>query len=318
VHRPTQVSSPDREAAAQASRRNGVIAHRELVAAGLGKDAIGHRLRTGRLFPMHRGVYLLGHTAAPPLAWESAAILACGHGALVSHESAGHLWELLPRPRPSRRRPHELSERHDVDVTIAGRDCGQRPGIRLHRVAAFDTRDARTIHGIPITAPARTILDLAPHLKARELEQAVAEGYARGLVSRSGLAAQLARYPHRRGSRRLRRIIEGDAAPARTRSVAEERVLELVRAAGLPPPEANARVGPYEVDFVWRDRRLIVEVDGYAFHSTRPKFERDRERDASLVNQGWRVIRVTWRQVRDRPEKTVALLRDALRGGSGS
>jgi very-short-patch-repair endonuclease len=315
VHRRAKAHCPDRAAAVQASRRHGVIGDGELRAVGMGQDAVDYRVKTGRLFPMHRGVYLLGHTAAPPLAWESAAVLACGAGAVVSHRSAGHLWKLLPRPGRSRPRPHELGRRHDVDITIAGRDCGQRPGIRLHRVVALDPRDVRTIDGIPVTSPARTILDLAPLLAPRELEQAVAEGYARRLANRSTLVALLARYPRRRGSRRLRTIIDVDAKPARTRSAAEERLLEVIRTARLSPPETNARVGPYEVDFVWRDRRLIVEVDGYAFHSPRPKFERDRERDASLTTQGWRVIRVTWRQVRDSPERTIAVLSKALNGG---
>jgi very-short-patch-repair endonuclease len=97
-----------------------------------------------------------------------------------------------------------------------------------------------------------------------------------------------------------------------TRSEAERRLLELVRAARLPAPATNRRLHGHEVDFVWRPQRLVVEVDGYAFHSSRSAFERDRRRDADLIREGYRVIRLTWRQLTREPEAVVALLARAL------
>ena len=312
VRRRRKTDHPDVAAAARASQRNGVLGRDELLSLGMSRNAIDHRLKNGRLFPMHRGVYLVGHTAAPPLAWETAAILACGPGALISHYSAGHLCELLSAPGRGQPRPHERPERHDVDITVVGRDPGCRPGIRLHRVEALDRSDIAQIRGLPITSPARTILDLAASFSARDLEQAVAEAYARGLVSRHGLIDVLTRYPRRRGSRQLRAIIADDTPPARTRSAAEERLLSLIRAASLPPPEANTRIGGYEVDLLWRRHRLIVEVDGFAFHSSRFNFERDHKRDAALMADGWRILRVTWRQISQQPKATIALIDQAL------
>jgi len=137
----------DRAVAARASSRHGVIRRVELVALGMGRNAIDHRLKAGRLFQMHRGIYLVGHTIAAPMSWEAAAVLASGPGALVSNDSAGHLWKLLPRPGRGQPRPHELSKRHAVDVTVVGRDPGRRPGIRLHRVDDLDRRDIRAIEG---------------------------------------------------------------------------------------------------------------------------------------------------------------------------
>jgi very-short-patch-repair endonuclease len=122
----------------------------------------------------------------------------------------------------------------------------------------------------------------------------------------------IARYPRRRGSRPLRLLLELERAPALARSEAEERLLALIRAAKLPDPDVNARLGPYEVDFLWRRHNLVVEIDGFAFHSSRSAFERDRARDADLIAAGFRVIRVTWHQVTRRPEATAALISRAL------
>ena len=118
------------------------------------------------------------------------------------------------------------------------------------------------------------------------------------------LDEQFSRYPRHRGTAALKAATRNE--PAYTRSEAERRLLELIRAARLPLPRTNARVGPYEVDFLWPDASLVVEVDGFAFHSTRAAFERDRRRDAELHRAGLHVLRVTWRQIEDEPEALVA------------
>lgn len=89
-------------------------------------------------------------------------------------------------------------------------------------------------------------------------------------------------------------------------------MLGLIRAAGLPTPEVNVRVAGHEVDLLWRAQRLVVEVDGFAFHSSRAAFERDRLRDADLLAAGYRVIRITWRRLTQEPEAVVASLAVAL------
>ena len=88
-------------------------------------------------------------------------------------------------------------------------------------------------------------------------------------------------------------------------------MIELIRAARLPTPETNVRIDGHEVDLVWREATLGVEIDGYAFHSSRSSFERDRRRDAALAGGGWRVVRVTWRQLTEEPEAVVATLATA-------
>jgi very-short-patch-repair endonuclease len=169
-----------------------------------------------------------------------------------------------------------------------------------------------TLKGIPITTPPRTLLDIGLEVSPRELERAVAEAQRRRLTNRSALLSLLARYRGRAGTRPLRVLLEGSDRPALTRSEAEERLLALLRKARLPAPDVNERLGPHEVDFVWREAGLAVEVDGFAFHGDRAAFEADRRRDAELAARGFNVIRVTWRQIVDEPEATLVRIGQAL------
>jgi very-short-patch-repair endonuclease len=233
--------------------------------------------------------------------WELAAVLSCGDGSAVSHRSAAWLWQLLPYP--SNPRP--------VDVTVAGRDV-RRPGVRIHWVQALDACDTRILHGVPITTPARTLLDLAAVLPPYLLERAITEAEVRRLVRRTDLMDQLERNQGRRGTPALRRVLDLEGGPAYTRSRAERRLLRLLRAAELPIPRVNSRIGRYEADFLWPESKLVVEFDSFQFHSPRARFERDRERDAALAAIGYTVIRVTWRQLVDKPETVVLRIAQAL------
>jgi very-short-patch-repair endonuclease len=293
--------SPERAIDGLARRQHGVVARAQLVRLGLGPRAIDRRIQAGRLRRLHRGVYAVGAIRAPNEA-EMAAALACGNGSAVSHRFASALWHLLPYPARDRA----------VDVTVPDRRARSRPGIRVHRGKRLRADELTKVSGIPVTTPARTLLDLAAEVTARELEQAVAEAQRRGLTSRERLRALLARHRGRPGTRRLRAVLEAPERPALTRSRAEDRLLALIRKARLPGPDVNARIGPYEVDFLWRDACLVVEVDGYAFHSGRTSFESDRRRDADLAARGLTVIRVTWHQLVDEPEATLVRLGQTL------
>lgn len=130
-------------------------------------------------------------------------------------------------------------------------------------------------------------------------------------ASPSDVSQLLERYPARSGVPRLRALLDA-GPPALTRSEAEERLLALVLRARLPRPRTNARVAGYEADLLWPEERLVVEVDGYAFHASRHAFEADRRRDTAFTAAGFRVIRVTWRHLTDEPETVVARLAQAL------
>ena len=280
-----------------AARQHAMVHARQLAAAGLGRGAIAHRVARGRLVRIHAGVYLVG-PVVPPLGVEMAAALAGGPGTNLSHQAALAVWGVHG----------ELGGR--MHITVAGRQRGRIPGITVHRSAQLHPRDARRRHGIPLTAPARSLLDAAATLERGALARAVDDARVRRLVSDSQLADVVQRHPRRRGAAALRELLA--MAPVLTRSEAEERLLALMRAAGIPPDGVNTRVGRHEVDFLWRSERLIVEIDGFAYHSSRAAFERDRLRDAELLAAGYRVIRVTWRQLVHEPEAVIARIAQAL------
>jgi very-short-patch-repair endonuclease len=282
-----------------AARQHGVLARWQLLAAGLSAAGISRLVARGWLRPIHRGVYLVGPIQGP-LARFMAGTLAVGAGAVLSHRSAAELLGVGPAVRGA------------VSVILVGREVRSRDGIRVHHVRSLEPADITRRHGIPVTSPSRTLLDLATRLGRRDLAKAVEQAEIFGLVSVASLNEQFSRYPRHRGARLLRETIRATDAPAMTRSEAERRLLELVRAALLPSPEVNRRLHGHEVDFVWIAQRLVVEVDGYAFHSSRSAFERDRRRDADLIGAGYRVIRLTWRQLAGEREAVVALLARAL------
>lgn len=184
--------------------------------------------------------------------------------------------------------------------------------MRLRRAQSLDTGEVTSHRRMPVTTPTRTLLDLAHVVSTRELERAFEESHVRRLVDRRRLEALLARTPGRHGTAALRALLERQRGPTLTRSEAEERMLALVRAAHLPRPRVNARVKGREVDLLWDAQQLVVEVDGYAYHSSQAAFERDRLRDAELGAAGFRVMRVTWRALVDEPHAVVARLAAAL------
>ena len=229
-----------------------------------------------------------------------AAVLARGRGAVLSHDSAATVWgfrTLTSGP---------------IHITLPSRSNRSRPGIRVHRARSLDRAEVRHHQRIPLMAPVRTLLDLAETLSPRELERAYEEAQILRLVRPAELRSALEHERGRRGAPAIRALIDQDRKPALTRSEAEARLLALLRAADLPPTATNARIGRHEIDFLWRPQRLVVEVDGYASHAHRAAFERDRQRDAELQAAGYRVVRVTWGQVADRPEAVIARLAQAL------
>ena len=290
----------DRLIADLAGHQYGVVARRQLLAMGIGEGAIDTRLKRHRLHRLHRGVYAVGHLALVPLAREMAAVLACGDGSAVSHRSAAGVWHLVP-----------VDDSAPVDVTV-GNAGGRRTGIRAHSSKSLSADAVRHLRGLPITEPGRTLIDLAEVATDRELERAAHEAIARRLVNARRLRAETNRHPGRRGVGRLKALLDHEGQTTVTRSEAEERFLHLVRAGELPGPDVNVRVGSYEVDFLWPDHRLVVEIDGFRFHSSRVAFERDRKRDAHLHARGLSVLRFTWRQVVDEQYATLATLAAAL------
>jgi very-short-patch-repair endonuclease len=291
--------------AALAARQEGVVSRAQVLAAGMGAGAIGFRIHRGRLHAQHRGVYSVGHSRLTARARLWAAILACGGGddAVVSHRSAGALWELIATPRV-------------VDVTTLRRSASAK-GIRVHESRTLRSDDITTVDGLAVTSPTRTLIDLADVLTPHRLERACHRAEISRLLDAAGLRRRLAELPGRRTLALEAALASLAPGPQVTRRQLEERMLALLARHELPRPLVNTTVEGYEVDFHWPTARLIVETDGAATHLTATAFEQDRERDAELTVAGYRVVRFTWRQLTERAGTVAGTLR-ALLGYSTS
>jgi hypothetical protein len=233
-------------------------------------------------------VYAVGHEALTGEGRWLAAVFACGPDAVLSHRSAAALWGIRPSSAPT------------IDVTVPSRTGrARRAGIVIHRTARLAESETTKHRGIPTTTVARTLVELKDVLPERAVKTAIEEAERLRLFDLASLYAVVERNPGRAR-------VEIEAEPAFTRNDLERRVLDIC--AGLPRPIVNSRLGDYEPDFLWREQRLIVETDGRETHATRAAFERDRARDAELTADGYRVVRFTWRQVRDEPDRIVELL----------
>src|SRR3954447_18378086 len=277
-----------------ASRQHGTVSRGQLLAA-VSARGIERRLRDGRLHLLYRGVYLVGHEAEPQYARQMGAVLACGAGALLSHRSAIELWELL---QPAG---------HDLHVTVT-RNRRSRKGIVLHRSQPLDPRDYGTIENVPVTNVGRSLLDFAELSTPSELERAYDEARTQRLIR--NLDDVIQRHPGRHGIRALAALT--DDIPALTQSEAEELMFALLRKAGLPLPEVNVRIGPWQLHFLWREQGLNVEVDGHRYHSLEKQIARNHVRDADLEARGIRVRRVTARELQQTREAVIARVARAL------
>jgi very-short-patch-repair endonuclease len=294
-------SGTDQAIGALAERQHGVVSRRQLLELGVGADAIDRRLKLKRLCQIHRGVYTIGHRLLTQDGRWMAAVLAYGPNAVLSHRAAAALWGMRAGAW--------------VEVTVPN---GQhrRIGIQLHR--ANLPPDERTTHrGIPTTTVPRTLLDLSGVVERRHLRGALREAEHLRLTDPLSLQDLADRYPRRPGLKAVRALLTEASLGAKIiRSELEERFQDFLIRAGLPLPQTNVAIEGFEVDCVWPEQRLIVELDGHASHSPAHAFELDRARDRRLEAAGWRVIRITWRQLVQEPELVEADLRRLLQPAS--
>ncbi len=290
------MSAPlDARIAQIAGREHGNITRRRLIGLGLSPNAIRYRVKVGRLFVVHRGVYAVGRPPRTALERASAAVLACGHEAALTHRPALALWDLAP---------------WSWGMAVTAPSQHDHAGIKTHRSTHLLRRDFRREKGIRVTSPARTLLDCAPLLSQRALSLAVNEALRRKLLRRSNLADVVARFPRHPGARRLAEFASVLGGP--TRSGWEDDFPAFCRHFGLPQPVMAARVAGYEVDALFPREKVIVELDGWQFHSSRQSFEDDRERDASTLAAGHVTVRLTWERMHARARREAARLEAIL------
>ena len=282
-----------------AARQHGNIGRSQLLDLGLSRRQIAYRLKTGRLYRLFRGVYVVGRPPTDSIQWAAAAVMACGQRAMLSHRSAMTLWGLWQRwDRP-------------FDVSIAG--DRRLKDVRIHWVTGLLKRDVRIHKGIQVTSPARTLLDQAPALTRKSLTRAVNNARLERILTLDDLADVLERFPRHQGAKKLKPFLDVKGGP--TRSDWEDFFPAWCEQHALPPPVMNAMVAGHEVDALFPDEKVIVELDSWEFHGkARKPFEDDRAKSNALQLAGYRVIRVTsW--MLDRPDALRAQLVELFASG---
>lgn len=280
----------------------GVISGAKLASLGFSRSAIRHLVATGRLRRAYAGVYLVEGSPDTPQQRALAAVVACGRGAVLSHVSAAVLWGLLDY----------WPDRPQVTVPRATGGTG-RTGIELHHSTTLGAQTTRH-DGIPVTTLWRTLIDIAPRLRAPTLKAAVRQAERRHSIDLKKLRAHI---EHPRNSPKLAplrtlldRYVTG--AAIETQGELEPLFFELCADHGIPLPDRQVPFGPYLADFVWHDVRLIVETDDRGSHDGYVAFREDRVKDRALKRYGYEVLRFTWEEVTKESEMVAAELLQAL------
>ena len=289
----------DREVARIAARQHTIVSAEQLYARGISKRAIEYRLVSKRLRIVYRGVYTVAPGDLPLLALEQAALLASGERSFISHRSAAFVWGLCKAP-PAR-----------VEVSVVGRSCVSREDIRVHRLQSIDRREIRRHEGLWVSSPARVCLEVAA-TSPSDVVGLIDAGLGNRRLKQRDLRAVVSRHRGDRGVARLAAILGDESAMTITRSDAEKAMLKLIRDAHLPLPEVNVRLGPYKPDFLWREQRLIVELDSYGFHGGPGAFQTDREKDLFYRDARFDVLRFTRAHVVHEPAVVLVRLARAL------
>ena len=283
-----------------ASRQHGAVTRAQLLSAGISRDMIASRIRSGLLLPVHPGVYLVGLGPVPPLGYEAAAVLACAPHALLGRRTAGHLWNLPVEPPET------------VELLVVGRYRKSPGGLTVHSISELAPSELRRHDGIPISSPSLTVLDLGALSSERELQAIVNEARVLRLVTDEELRATLRRHPRRAGARALGKLLDSENGPRITRSEAERKALDVMRKHGVEPDRSDVKLGPYRVDFLFERERVAVEVDGYRYHGTPRRFVEDRRRMNYLAARGIQVFPLTWHDLGPGAARAMRLLAATL------
>jgi very-short-patch-repair endonuclease len=293
-----------------AAGQHGVFSRAQAIECGMSRKTIDRRVASGEFHRLHAGVYRL---AGSRPTWRQSLIAACfiwGKGTVISHRAAGALWRL-----PG-------FDSRIVELTAPRRRERRHPA-KMHVAMALPPADVTALDSIPVTTPERTLIDVASCVPADVVEEALDDALRRRLVSLPKLRWRLAELGGRGrvGGRALARLVEARADPRSVpMSVFETRLFRVLRRARLPIPVAQYEVlthsGKAVFDFAYADEKVAVEADGFRWHSSRRRWDHDRERGNAVAMLGWTVIRVTWPQLHQRPEEIVGAVRAVLSGRS--
>jgi very-short-patch-repair endonuclease len=280
---------------ALAKRQHAVVTRQQLLGLGYSRQAIEHRLRSGRLYAVRTGVYAVGRAELSDYGRWMAAVLACGGGAVLSHSSAAALWRI------------GFEHRSQIELSLPSPFQRRRPGIRIHRRPSLELCDVTREYGIPCTAPVQTLIDMSLRLNRAGVERMINEADKYNLTNPPQLREALDARIGEPGVAKLRHILDRRTFRL-TKEELERRFLPLARQAGLPTPLTGQLVNEFEVDFYWPDLGLVVETDGLRYHRTPSEQARDRLRDQAHTAAGLTPLRFTHEQVRYEPDHVLAVL----------
>lgn len=290
--------TPDALVADLASAQHRVVKEGQLVALGLKRGAIRHRVECGRLHRIHKGVYAVGAPSLSRSGFLIAAVFACGEGAVLSHKTAADHWGLIRTSSPA------------IHVTVPRNKKPQVSDVTLHLTRDLPSQDCAVEDRIPVTSVPRTLVDLAAIARPGELIQALEHAQRLRLFDMRAMEELLGRSNGRRGARALRGALKElfEEAPD-TRSPLEERFCHYCKKRKLPMPAFNVPVAGFLVDAVWLEQKVAVELDSRRHHSGIDAFEGDRKRDTKLQLAGFRIVRITDRRVKNEADEVEADLR---------
>ncbi|MBS1892765.1 MAG: DUF559 domain-containing protein [Actinobacteria bacterium] len=273
-----------------------MLTRRDLERLGFSAEAIDHRVESGRLHLVSRGLYVVGRPELNPHGRWMAAVLVCGDGAMISHRSAAELWRI------------GFEEEGRIDVSIRRRSMIRRKGIKVRARPSLDAGCSVLRFGIPVTHPVQTLIDLATELKPLRLERSVNEADKHDLVDPETLRRALDAYGGMPGVRTLRTMLDRHTFRL-SDSDLEVYFRPLALGAGLPMPLTKHWVLGYETDFWFPDHGLVVETDGLRYHRTPSQQARMAKRDQTHTAAGLRVLRFTQWQIAHAPDEVTDVLR---------
>ena len=300
----------EKELARVASAQHSLVTWNQALAAGLDERTVCRWLERGRLQERQDGVFAL---AGVPETREQrlwAAWLAAGPTAVFSHRTAASRWEI-----------HQAGTAM-IELTVPRNRTPEPSGVILHRLADMQPDHTRWRDGLPLTSPARTLVDLGAVLGPRQVEKAL----ERALIERLATVGQVwlvlddVARKGRAGVGVMRRILEGRPLGRKIPDgMLEPEMAKLLLDHGLPPAVFQDLVEHegrrIRIDFAYPDLKIAIEVDGYVTHRTVDELQDDAERQNLLVELGWIVIRFSWRHITGAPDYVAARIRRIL-GGS--
>jgi hypothetical protein len=274
----------DRAAWRLVREQHGVVTRAQLLALGFGPRSIEHRVDSGRLHPISRGLYAVGRPDLTQKGRWMAAVLVCGDGAMLSHRSAAELWGI------------GKEERGRIDLTVRREARIKREGLKVRARASLPDASVMRRDGVPVTNPIQTLIDLATELKPLKLERSVNQADVHDLVDPETLRRALDGYGGMPGVKTLRTMLDRHTFRL-SDSDLEVLFRPLALAAGFPPPLTKHWLLGFETDFFFPDHGLIVETDGLRYHRTPAQQARMVKRDQKHTSHGYRVLRFTHWQI---------------------